>query len=275
MALIFIDTSKKNFTCFEYKTKNCDNLLNNLCYFIIFYENSLWTLRILIMTEISTSKSPNKTKTSLFSQRFRGYFPVVIDVETAGFNANTDALLEIAASVLKMDEDSGIISLDETIQFNVEPFEGANLEKKALEFTGIDPTNPLRGAVEEDIALKEMFKLVRKKMKDSGCQRAVMVAHNAAFDLGFLNAAVERCAIKRSPFHPFVSFDTTTLSGLALGQTVLAKACATAKIEFNNSEAHSALYDTEKTAELFCFIVNKWQALGGWPLMINEEEEEE
>jgi len=219
-------------------------------------------------TTASNTNSSQNTEKSLFAQRFRGYFPIVIDVETAGFNAQTDALLEIAASVLKMDNESGILSIDETIQFNIEPFEGANLEKKALEFTGIDPTNPLRGAVDEDEALKEIFKLVRKKMKAAGCQRAVMVAHNAAFDLGFLNAAVERCNIKRSPFHPFVSFDTTTLSGLALGQTVLAKACEAANIDFSNSEAHTALYDTEKTAELFCYIVNKWQSLGGWPLAV-------
>jgi len=210
--------------------------------------------------------STNDKHKSLYAKRFRGYLPVVIDVETAGFNANTDALLEIAATTLSLDEVTGCFSLDETIHFNVDPFEGANLEKAALEFTGIDPTNPLRGAVDEDFALKAVFKLIRKKMKAVGCQRAVMVAHNAAFDLGFVNAATERCNIKRSPFHPFVSFDTTTLSGLALGQTVLAKACQAAGIDFDNKEAHSALYDTEKTAELFCFIVNKWQSLGGWPL---------
>ena len=219
--------------------------------------------------QASTQEIAESSK-SLLAQRFRGYFPVVIDVETAGFNAQTDALLEIAASTLILDEVTGLFSLDETIQFNVNPFEGANLEKAALEFTGIDPTNPLRGAVDEEVALKETFKLVRKKMKAAGCQRAIIVAHNAAFDLGFLNAATLRSKIKRSPFHSFVSFDTTTLAGLALGQTVLAKACEAANIDFNNSEAHSALYDTEKTAELFCFIVNKWQALGGWPLAIEE-----
>ncbi len=213
----------------------------------------------------SVANSNDKHK-SPFAKRFRGYFPVVIDVETAGFNAQTDALLEIAATTLSLDEESGLFSLDETLHFNVDPFEGANLEKSALEFTGIDPTNPLRGAVEEKNALTAIFKLIRKKMKAAGCQRAIMVAHNAAFDLGFVNAATERCSIKRSPFHPFVSFDTTTLSGLALGQTVLAKACQAAEISFNNNEAHSALYDTEKTAELFCFIVNKWQKLGGWPI---------
>ncbi len=215
------------------------------------------------------------TPKHLFSQRFRGYFPVVVDVETAGFNAKTDALLEIAATTLSMNEDSGLFTLDETMHFNVDPFEGANLEPAALAFTGIDPTNPLRGAVAERTALTDIYKMIRKKMKAAGCQRAIMVAHNAAFDLGFVNAATERCNLKRSPFHPFVSFDTTTLSGLALGQTVLAKACATAGIEFNNSEAHSALYDTEKTAELFCHIVNKWQQLGGWPLEQADEPTEQ
>lgn len=226
------------------------------------------------MPETIEKKDNNEKNEPLFAQRFRGYFPVVIDVETAGFNAQTDALLEIAASVLNLNEETGKLSIEETIQFNVDPFEGANLEPKALEFTGIDPTNPLRGAVSEEVALKSIFKLVRKKMKLAGCQRAIIVAHNAAFDLGFLNAATQRCSIKRSPFHAFVSFDTTTLSGLALGQTVLAKACKAAEIDFNNNEAHSALYDTEKTAELFCHIVNKWCDLGGWPLIATQEAEQ-
>lgn len=210
--------------------------------------------------------SEQKNPLFTMAERFRGYFPIVIDVETAGFNAQTDALLEIAATSLKIDENTGLFSPMETLHFHVEPFEGANLEQAALEFTGIDPFNPLRGAVSEDEAIKTIFKMVRKAMKNASCKRAIMVAHNAAFDLGFLNAAVERNNIKRSPFHPFVSFDTTTLSGLALGQTVLAKACEAANIEFDNKEAHSAYYDTLKTAELFCFIVNRWQTLGGWPL---------
>jgi ribonuclease T len=206
------------------------------------------------------------TSAQQMASRFRGYYPVVIDVETAGFNANTDALLELAASVLSFDDNQQLV-IAETIHFNIEPFEGANLEKSALEFTGIDPYNPLRSAVNEDHALKEMFKLVRRAAKDHDCSRAIMVAHNAAFDMGFLNAAIARTRIKRSPFHPFVSFDTASLSALALGQTVLAKACEAACIEFSNREAHSALYDTVKTAELFCHIVNRWQALGGWPLV--------
>jgi ribonuclease T len=212
----------------------------------------------------------------VLSGRFRGYYPVVIDVETAGFNAKTDALLELAATTLKMDEE-GVLHPDKTIWFNIEPFEGANLDPAALEFNGIDPTNPLRGAVSETEAISQLCKFVRKGQKDAKCQRSVIVAHNAAFDLSFVNAALKRTAVKRSPFHPFVTFDTTTLAGLCLGQTVLIKACKKAGIEFNNNEAHSALYDTEKTTELFCYMVNRWKMLGGLesdPSFVEEAEKE-
>ncbi|CAH9050998.1 Ribonuclease T [Pseudoalteromonas sp. CIP111854] len=221
-------------------------------------------------SNLATNKIMADQEQTLYSQRFRGFFPVVIDVETAGFNKDTDALLEIAVTTLKID-DEGVFSLDQTLHFHIAPFEGANIEQSAIEFNGIDPFSPLRGAIAEDDAIKDICKMVRKAQKAAGCSRSVIVAHNAAFDHGFLNAAITRNNIKRTPFHPFVSFDTTSLAGLALGQTVLAKACRAAGIEFDNSQAHSALYDTERTAELFCFIVNRWQALGGWPLPAIEQ----
>ena len=205
--------------------------------------------------------------------RFRGFYPVVIDVETAGFNAQTDALLEIAAITLKMDED-GWLQSDETVHFHVEPFEGSVLVPEALAFNGIDPTNPLRGAVSEYEALHEIFKVIRKGMKEQNCNRAIIVAHNANFDHSFLMAAAERAGLKRNPFHPFATFDTAALSGLVLGQTVLAKACISAGMVFDSSQAHSALYDTERTAELFCELVNRWKRLGGWPLPLTAEEAE-
>lgn len=213
-------------------------------------------------------------KTNGLCDRFRGFFPVVIDVETAGFNAKTDALLEIAAVTLKMD-DGGWLLPDHTLHFHVEPFAGANLQPEALAFNGIDPGNPLRGAVSEYHALHEIFKVIRKKIKDASCSRAIMVAHNATFDHSFTMAAAERAGLKRNPFHPFVTFDTAALSGLVLGQTVLARACEAAGITFDASQAHSALYDTERTAELFCELVNRWKRLGGWPLAPLEASEPE
>ena len=192
-------------------------------------------------------------------RRFRGYLPVVVDVETAGFNDRTDALLEIAAIVIELTPD-GELRPGEMTNCHVEPFEGANLDPKALAFNGIDPTHPFRDALPERAALDHIFKPVRAAVKASGCKRAILVGHNAFFDLGFINAAVQRTGHKRNPFHPFSTFDTVTLAGMAYGQTVLSKTAVVAGMDWDDSEAHSAIYDTRKTADLFCAIVNRWQA---------------
>jgi len=202
---------------------------------------------------------------NLLADRFRTYMPVVIDVETGGFNSQTDAILEIAAVILSMDE-GGILGIEQTYFQRIIPFDGANIEAAALKFTGIDPYHPLRIARSEKEVFQTLFKIVRDAMKANQCRRAILVGHNAHFDHGFVNAASERHKLKRNPFHPFSSFDTASLGGLAFGQTVLARACDAASIKFDDSQAHSARYDAEKTAELFCNIVNKWKDLGGWPL---------
>ncbi len=202
---------------------------------------------------------------TFMAKRFRGFLPVVIDVETGGFDCQKNALLEVAAVILEMNS-QGMLQIKESLSKNIDPFPGATIEDSALEFTGIDIYDPERMPEEEGQALREIFQPIRREVSITGCTRAIMVAHNAHFDLGFVNAAVNRTNIKRNPFHPFSCFDTSSLAGLAFGQTVLAKACEAAQIEFNNRDAHSALYDTIKTAELFCTIVNRWKELGGWPL---------
>lgn len=199
------------------------------------------------------------------ANRFRGFLPVVVDVETAGFNAETDALLEIAAVTVRMDLD-GQLHRDQSFCCHVEPFPGANLEQRALEFTGIDPFNPFRMAKPEKDALDRIFTPIQEEVKRHACTRAILVGHNPFFDLGFIKAAVERTGHKKNPFHSFSTFDTATLGGLAYGQTVLARAAKAAGIEWDGSQAHSALYDAERTADLFCAIVNRWKTLGGCPL---------
>ena len=199
----------------------------------------------------------NPDSRKLMSSRFRGFLPVIIDVETAGFNAKKDALLEIAAVTVSFN-DSGELVCDQTHHSHVQPFPGANLDESSLRFNGIDPHHPFRFAVSELEALKLIFNPVRKAIKENECTRAILVGHNPAFDISFLNAAVERTGIKKNPFHQFSTFDTVTLAGLAYGQTVLARAMESAGIEWDNNQAHSAKYDAEKTAELFCKIVNSW-----------------
>ena len=190
-------------------------------------------------------------------RRFRGFLPVVVDVETGGFNEKTDALLQIAAVLLDIDDD-GKIFCSETISCHVTPFEGANLDPKSMEVNGIDVDHPFRLALEEKLALPKIFKPVRSAIKRQGCNKAILVGHNAHFDLKFINAAAERIGIKRNPFHPFSTFDTVTVAGLAYGQTVLARAVKSAGMEWDTSQAHSAIYDAEMTAALFCKVVNEF-----------------
>ena len=194
--------------------------------------------------------------------RFRGYLPVVVDVETGGFDAATDALLEIAVVLLGLDESRGW-HIEATHSTHVEAFPGANIDPAALEFNGIVPDHPLRNARPEREALRVVLNPVRHAVRAHGCTRAVLVGHNPAFDLSFLNAAAKRTAFKRNPFHPFSAFDTATLGGLAFGQTVLARAVEAAGLGWDARDAHSAIYDAEKTAELFCTIVNLWDGSRG------------
>lgn len=194
------------------------------------------------------------------AKRFRGFLPIVVDIETGGFNSQTDAILEVAATEVSMN-DQGFLSADQTHAYKVEPFEGANLESASLEFTGINPDDPTRQAIPEDTAFRELFKIIRQQVKANQCTRAILVGHNAHFDHSFIMAVTHRCQIKRNPFHSFSVFDTATLSGLAFGETVLVKACEAANIAFDRAAAHSAAYDAQKTAELFCYIVNHWKTL--------------
>jgi ribonuclease T len=192
----------------------------------------------------------------LMVRRFHGFLPVVIDIESGGFYPQTDALLQIAAVLIEIDPD-GRLRRGETHSYHVRPFENSRLDPASLQVNKIDPWHPLRPAIAEDDALHRIFRAVRTAIRGHGCRRGVLVGHNAAFDLSFLNAAVTRTGIKRNPFHPFSCFDTATLAGAALGQTVLAKALAVAGLAWDKSQAHSATYDAERTAELFCFICNE------------------
>jgi len=201
--------------------------------------------------------APQRAESAMAS-RFRGFLPVVVDVETGGFNSATDALLEIAAVMLKLNA-AGDLVLGESHRYLVKPFVGARLDPASLEITGIDPFHPLRPAIDEGDALRRLFQEVRKEVKEQSCNRAILVGHNSFFDVQFLNAAVERAKIKRNPFHPFSSFDTATLGGVAFGQTVLGRAVVAAGFAWEEDRAHAALYDAEMTARLFCAVVNRFR----------------
>ena len=215
------------------------------------------------MTENTAAENSDNLQD--ISQRFRGYYPVVVDVETAGFDPKNSALLEVAFCTLKINE-NGDFEKDEMFHCNIKPFPNSVIEEANIKFLGIDPFDPAREALDEKVGLLPIFKQLNKKVKKAGCKRAILVGHNAHFDHSFIMAAAERLNFKRNPFHPFTVMDTATLASLFLGHSVLSVACETAGIPFDAGSAHDAAYDTDREAELFCYFVNRFRKLGGWPL---------
>jgi ribonuclease T len=204
----------------------------------------------------------NMRKTILstkIKERFRGFLPVIVDVETAGVDPQKNALLEMCIVFISMDE-HGLLCRKESHFEHIIPFQGSELDQKSLDFIHVDPFQPLRFAIEEKTALERLFKPIQDELKKTHCQRAVLVGHNAWFDLLFIKEAVKRSGLT-SPFHAFTCFDTATLAGFIYGQTVLAKAVHAAGLTFDTNEAHSAIYDAEITADLFCIMANKWREL--------------
>lgn len=208
------------------------------------------------MTQVDNN-AVNATPPRRMCERFRGYLPVVVDVETGGFDWNRHALLEIAAIPIDLDAEGHYVP-GEVTSAHVVPAPGTEIDPKSLEITGIIIDHPFRMAKPEKEALDHIFAAVRAAVRKHGCQRAILVGHNAHFDLNFLNAAVARVQHKRNPFHPFSVFDTVTLGGVAYGQTVLARAVQAAGLEWSSADAHSAVYDAERTAQVFCKVANAW-----------------
>lgn len=190
----------------------------------------------------------------MLKNRFRKYLPVVVDLETGGFDYENSAVLEIAITLIE-EEDNQLL-IGETHRYHIEPYDGLIVEDESLEFTKIKLDHPLRNAVSEEIALKELFKIINVHKNKYECSRAILVGHNAHFDLSFLKAATNRNNIKKSPFHSFSVLDTVTLGALATNQTVLAKICESLNVEYDSKEAHSAAYDSDVTAKVFCKIIN-------------------
>lgn len=181
----------------------------------------------------------------------------MIDLETGGFECKKHAVLEIAIVLLDWKDNQIIPGV--THQWNIEPEAHLVVEAASLAVTGIDLSDPNRNAIQENQAVRECFKIIRRAVKSANCNRAILTAHNAHFDHGFVMEATERNEIKRNPFHPFSVIDTASLSALTLGHTVLSEACLRAGVNFENEKAHSAVHDAEATADLFCRIVNSWR----------------
>ena len=127
----------------------------------------------------------------MIKERFRKYLPVVVDLETGGFDPKTNAILEIAATLIVKNEGTQLLDVGKTYRYHIEPYEGLVVEQESLDFTKINLNHPLRNAIAEKDALDELFKIINTERTANGCSRAILIGHNAHFCLLYTSDAAD------------------------------------------------------------------------------------
>jgi DNA polymerase III subunit alpha, Gram-positive type len=160
---------------------------------------------------------------------------VVFDVETTGLSAVYDTIIELAAVKIHKGE----------ITDRFESFANPHkpLSQTIIDLTGITD-DMVKDAPEVDDVLRDFY---------NWSQDAVFVAHNATFDIGFLNQGFGRIGIEKVS-NPVV--DTLELARFLLPELKnhrLNTLCKHLDIEL--TQHHRAIYDTEATAYLLWKLV--------------------
>ncbi|MDE5412929.1 PolC-type DNA polymerase III [Alkalihalobacterium chitinilyticum] len=155
---------------------------------------------------------------------------VVFDVETTGLSAVYNTIIELAAVKVKNGE---IIDRFESFADPHEP-----LTKIIIDLTGITD-DMVKGAPEIDDVLRDFHAF---------CGDAILVAHNASFDMGFLNVGYRKIGLGDAP-NPVI--DTLELARFLYPQMKnhrLNTLCKKFDIELVSH--HRAIYDAEATGFL-------------------------
>ncbi len=162
---------------------------------------------------------------------------IVFDVETTGLSAVYDTIIELAA--VRMHKGNVI----DTFEQFIDP--GHPLSQTTINLTGITD-EMVRGSKSE----KEVLTMFREF-----CGEDILVAHNASFDMGFLNTSYEKYDMPEAP-NPVI--DTLELSRLLHPEmkshrlNTLSK-----KYNINLEQHHRAVYDSEATGHLCWIFVKK------------------
>ena len=168
---------------------------------------------------------------------------VVVDLETTGLSPGSSSICEIGAVRVRG------LELEERFETLVNPRRPLPAAIAAL--TGIDPSE-LRGAPPVELA-------VRRFLEFAG--DAVLVAHNARFDIGFLDREVERLTGRRIAA-PVV--DTVWLARRVLAGRIQRVGLASLAHFFGTATrpCHRALADAEATAEILLALIGLAQERG-------------
>ncbi|SDJ01165.1 PolC-type DNA polymerase III [Salimicrobium halophilum] len=162
---------------------------------------------------------------------------IVFDVETTGLSAVYDKIIELAAVKVKEGE---IMDRFESFANPHQP-----LSETTVELTGITD-DMVKDAPEIDEVLKDF----KEWTADD-----ILVAHNASFDMGFLNTGYESVGLEKST-NPVI--DTLELARFLLPELKnhrLNTLCK--KFDIELTQHHRAIYDAEATGYLLWKLIKK------------------
>ncbi|HRM38276.1 MAG TPA: PolC-type DNA polymerase III, partial [Trichococcus flocculiformis] len=161
---------------------------------------------------------------------------VVFDVETTGLSAVYDTIIELAG--VKMYKGNVIETFEEFIN------PGHPLSQTTIQLTGITD-DMVRDSKPEKTVLEEFAAFA---------EGTILVAHNASFDMGFLNNSYERYGMAEAP-QPVI--DTLEMSRFLHPQLKSHRLNTLAKrYGVGLEQHHRAVYDSETTGAL-CWIFLK------------------
>ncbi len=180
------------------------------------------------------------------------------DVETTNTNPCTGEMNEISMII---DQDKKPLKV---INRKFRPINFDTIEQKALDIQGIT-IEELEGYPDRDESFQGLINDLDEVIdKYDSSDKLFAVAHNLWFDRGFLHELFRRYNIKHNTKHYFFSyfhvegFDTIPLMtqlNVVLGNHFdnmrLGTLCKALKIDFDDSKAHSSMYDTKKLRKLF------------------------
>jgi DNA polymerase-3 subunit epsilon len=169
---------------------------------------------------------------------------IIFDTETTGLDSREDRIIELGGVEMVNRFPTG-----RTFHFFINP-QGRQIHADAQAVHGISADQladkPIFGAI-----VDEFVELI---------DGAKLVAHNANFDIGFINAEFAR--IGRPPVAPELVIDTLALAKRKhpMGPNSLDALCRRYGIDNSHRTKHGALLDSELLAEVYIELIGGKQA---------------
>ncbi len=165
-----------------------------------------------------------------------------IDIETTGFNVETQEIIEIGCVIVKQND--GVLGeVVEEFELKIKPERLDLADPEALSINGYNEAEWLFA-----MTLEQAMKVFAEKTKE-----CIFAAHNAAFDWSFIAKAFATTQVENQMFYAKIDTISFALAKLHNNPEVTRYSLGALCDYFGitNDRAHTALADTRATVEMY------------------------